>query len=187
MSEVFGVREVPVPEAGDGMRLDRFLSARFGDWSRSALARGIRAGQVTLNGKALRASARVRVGQVLAVRIPGLAPTTPPPPLPPVLYEDDRVVALDKPAGMACHPGGGAFEWAVVGLARDRWPGADLVHRLDKETSGILLLTKDRAVRTPTKLHKRALNRRRKQRVILPPHRLQRSLEVAHYTIPTKL
>ncbi len=137
------IREVPVPEGGDGMRLDRFLAARFPDWSRSKLARGIKNGEVcNASGKRLRASLTVREGMVLAVSIPGLAPTTPQPPLPPVLFEDDDVVVLNKPAGLSCHPAGGNFEWAVIGLARERWPGIDLVHRLDRDTSGVLVLAK---------------------------------------------
>lgn len=137
-------RVVPVPDGGDGMRLDRFLAARFPDWSRSALARGVKQGLVaTGDGRVLRASYTVRAGMELHLRIPGLAPTSPPPPLPPVLYEDERVVVLDKPAGLSCHPGGGNFEWAVIGLARERWPGIDLVHRLDRDTSGVLVLAKD--------------------------------------------
>ncbi len=140
-------RALVVPEAGAGLRLDLFLSLRFSEWSRSALARGIRAGLVRDDaGRPLRASTTVRAGQALRLYIPGLAPGSPAPPLPPILYEDDRVVVLDKPPGLPCHPGGAAFTWAVVGLARARWPGlahVDLAHRLDKETSGALVLTKD--------------------------------------------
>lgn len=142
---MYGVREIEVPEVGEGMRLDRFLAARFSDFSRNVVAKGIKQGQVkTAAGRVLKASAKLRAGDVLHIAIPGIAPTTAPPPLPPILHEDDRVVVLDKPAGLPCHPGGSAFTWSVVGLARERWPTADLVHRLDKETSGILVLTKDR-------------------------------------------
>jgi 23S rRNA pseudouridine1911/1915/1917 synthase len=145
-------RDVDVPESGEGLRLDRFLALRFPDWSRTALARGIKAGLVAdADGRVLRAAHPVRAGQRLVIRIPGLAATEPPPPLPPVVYEDERVVVLDKPPGLSCHPGGSAFEWAVVGLARARWRGADLVHRLDKETSGLLVLTKDGAANATLK------------------------------------
>jgi len=129
------------------MRLDRFLAARFVELSRSALARGIRAGLVTDDaGRPLRPATIVRSGQALRIYLPELAPSGPPPPLPPVLYEDERVVVLDKPPGLACHPGGTAFTWAIVGLARARWAThdhVDLVHRLDRDTSGVLVLTKD--------------------------------------------
>jgi len=143
---VIDYRDIEVAEEVDGLRLDRFLAARFAGFSRTVLARAIREGLVSEpTGRVLRASRRVRAGEWLRVRIPGIAPTGAPPPLPPVLYEDDRVVVLDKPPGLPCHPGGTAFTWSVVGLARARWPGADLAHRLDKETSGALILTKDRA------------------------------------------
>lgn len=145
-------RVVEVPPHAAGMRLDRFLAARFADRSRSALARGIRQGLVTdEQDRPLRPSAPVAAGQALRIRIPGIAPASPAPPLPPILWEDERVVVLDKPAGLPCHPGGTAFTWAVVGLARERWPEADLVHRLDKETSGVLVLTKDPAANATLK------------------------------------
>lgn len=137
-------RALEVPPAGNGLRLDRFLALRFPDRTRSAFARGIRDGLVTDDaGKPLRASTTVWAGQVLRLYLPGIAPATPPPPLPPILWEDDRLVVLDKPAGLACHPGGTAFVWAVVGLARERWPRVDLVHRLDRDTSGVLVLSKE--------------------------------------------
>jgi 23S rRNA pseudouridine1911/1915/1917 synthase len=128
------------------MRLDTFLSKRFRDFSRSALKKGIQAGEVTLDGRALRASTRVVEGQVLAIRIAGIAPDAPPPPLPPVLYEADGLIVLDKPAGMLVHPVGTRFAWAVVGLARERWPDIELLHRLDRDTSGCLAMTDDPAL-----------------------------------------
>jgi 23S rRNA pseudouridine1911/1915/1917 synthase len=139
-------RLLEVPEAGTGMRLDQFLARWFGERSRSELVRGIRRGEVTdETDRPLRPSASVVGGQRLRLYLPGIAPRSAPPPLPPILYEDDRVVVLDKPPGLPCHPGGADFTWAVVGLARARWPetGVDLVHRLDKDTSGVLVLSKD--------------------------------------------
>ena len=114
------------------MRLDRFLSLWFQSHSRTALVRGIRAGQVcTETGKALRPASVVHSGDVLLITIPGIAPTEPPPPFPPVVYADEELIVIDKPAGLMCHPAGNDFTWAVIGLARDRWPSEpiDLVHR----------------------------------------------------------
>ena len=139
-------RELPVPEAADGMRLDQFLARRFRDRSRSWFARGIREQLVCdEQDRPLRASVRVRTGDILKVYLPGIAPDGPPPPHPPVLHTDPRVVVVDKPAGLLAHPTGTRFAWSVVGLARDKWPTehVDLAHRLDRDTSGAILLTRD--------------------------------------------
>lgn len=127
------------------MRLDRFLARWFRAHSRSTLVRGIRAGQVqNPAGKELRPSTVLRAGDELHISIPGIAPTGPPPPFPPVLYEDEELIVIDKPAGLMCHPAGNSFTWAVIGLARARWPEEpiDLVHRIDRDTSGLLMLTR---------------------------------------------
>lgn len=138
------VRLLEVSERARGMRLDRFLARRFADRSRSEFAGWIKKGFVMdAGGKPLRASTTLRGGEQLRIAIPGIAPDSPRPDLPPVLYEDERVVVLDKPAGMLVHPTGTAFAWAIIGLARDRWPNSDLVHRLDRDTSGVLVLSKD--------------------------------------------
>jgi 23S rRNA pseudouridine1911/1915/1917 synthase len=136
-----------VPEDARGMRLDRYLTRRFVGYSRSALSRGIRGGLVTTDedDAPLRASTTLRGGERLRLYLPGIAPGMDPPSFPPILYEDDRVIAIDKPAGLLTHPSGTDFAWAVVSLAKTRWPGVpiDLVHRIDRDTSGVLLLTKD--------------------------------------------
>ncbi|MCA9572536.1 MAG: RluA family pseudouridine synthase, partial [Myxococcales bacterium] len=144
-------RSLSVPEGVDGMRLDHFLSRWFRDLSRTQLARGIRSGLVSLDGRVLRAGTRVRVGMVLEIGIPGIAPESGPPPFPEVLYDHGGLVVLDKPAGMLCHPTGTAFAWAVIGLAKERWPEAELVHRLDRDTSGCLALTTDPALNAQLK------------------------------------
>lgn len=140
------MRELAVPAVAAGMRLDHFLARRFPDFSRTRLAKGIRAGQVRLGERVLRAGYRVREQDVLAIGIAGIAPAGEPPPLPPVLHEADGLVVLDKPAGLLCHPAGSTFAWAVIGLARERWPTVELVHRIDRDTSGCLALTTDPAL-----------------------------------------
>lgn len=139
-------RIITVPARGAGARLDRLLAAWFPIRSRSAIARAIRAGLVTLpSGDRLRPSHPVRAGQVIHIWIPGIAPTEPPPAFPPILLDDDRVLAVHKPAGMMVHPAGATFVWSLIGLARARYPdcAVDVVHRLDRDTSGVIVLSKD--------------------------------------------
>jgi 23S rRNA pseudouridine1911/1915/1917 synthase len=139
-------RKIPVPERADGMRLDRFLARRFSDRSRAWFLKGIQKGEVCDDqDRPLRASARVRGGQILHLFLPGIAPDGPPPEMPPVVYEDEHVLVIDKPPGLLAHPTGTSFAWSVIGLARETWPGQDLdlVHRLDRDTSGCLVLSRD--------------------------------------------
>jgi 23S rRNA pseudouridine1911/1915/1917 synthase len=139
-------REVDVGPGMAGMRLDRWLAGRFPDRSRSSFARALREGLVRdTQERKLDAAFRVLPGMVVRVYVPGIAPSGGPPPFPEILYEDDRVVAIDKPAGLLAHPAGSNFAWGVISLAKARWPGErmDLVHRLDRDTSGVMLLTKD--------------------------------------------
>ena len=139
-------RIIDIPDWAAGMRVDRYLARRFPNHSRTSLARGIREGHVrSEDGAVLRAGARLRADQSLVLTLPGIAPGGPPPPLPPILHCDDRVIALNKPPGLLAHPSGLDFAWAVVGLAKTRWPDdrIDLVHRLDRDTSGVILLTRD--------------------------------------------
>ena len=142
-----GYRILEVPLSGDGMRLDRFLSGFFVDRSRSWMVRGIRDGRVQdPQGRVLKGSSRVRQGDRLHLYLPGIAPTEAPPPFPVILHEDERVVVVNKPAGLLVHPAGTRFTWALVSMAKLRWPKhrVDLVHRLDRDTSGVIFLTKDR-------------------------------------------
>ncbi len=137
-------RVVYVPDRGAGRRADVFLHLRFSDWSRSNIARYIRSGHVVSDRRLLKPSSMLQAGEVLRVYIPGLAPVDLPPPMPAVLYEDASMLALDKPAGMLVHPVGQKWSWGIVGLARRARPEADidLSHRLDRDTSGVMLLTK---------------------------------------------
>ncbi len=147
MSDPLPHRVLVLDARASGRRVDTYLSARFSLWSRSEIARCIRQGQVRRDGRPLRPSSILREGDRLEVRVPGIAPESPPPPLPPILYEDDVLFILDKPAGLLAHPVGQRFVYGVINVARSARPDAriDLVHRLDRDTSGVLVLTKDRA------------------------------------------
>ena len=100
-----GSRVVQVNDGATGMRLDRWLSRRFADRSRSAFSNAIRAGQVRdASGRVLDCAYRVRGGELLHLYVPGIAPGTAPPPFPPILFEGPELVAVDKPAGLLAHP-----------------------------------------------------------------------------------
>lgn len=137
-------RVVPVTDRAAGRRLDVFLSLRFPDWSRSRLAGFIRSGHVVSDLRALKPSSTLKEGEVLRVYIPGIAPIDAAPPLPPILHEDEWMIALDKPAGLITHPVGQKWAWGLIGVVRRARPGArvDLAHRLDRDTSGVVIVTK---------------------------------------------
>jgi 23S rRNA pseudouridine1911/1915/1917 synthase len=144
-----------IAEAGDaGKRLDHLLHERLPQYTRSRIQEWIKAGGVLVEGKIARASHAVRGGQAIDVE-----PAEPPPlraapeeiPLQ-ILFEDDDVVAIDKPAGMVVHAGAGVHSGTVVNALLHRFsalsgvggalrPG--IVHRLDRFTSGVLLVAKN--------------------------------------------
>ena len=136
-----------MPERAAGARADLFLATRFRTLSRTAAARAIRQGEVTSATRPLKPSSTLKVGERLHVGIAGFAPDGPPPPFPTILHEDDTVLVISKPSGLLVHPAGDRWAWAVIGMVKDARPDhrVDLVHRLDRDTSGVLVLTKDHA------------------------------------------
>jgi 23S rRNA pseudouridine1911/1915/1917 synthase len=137
----------------DGRRLDHFLQRQFADYSRSRLQEWIKAGRVLVNGAAARASYTLREGDAIDVEPAPLTPLAATPEAIPleVLYEDDDLVAIDKPAGMVVHAGAGVLTGTLVNAllhrfeslsssAGDLRPG--IVHRIDRYTSGVLLVAK---------------------------------------------
>jgi 23S rRNA pseudouridine1911/1915/1917 synthase len=138
-------RRIVVSEESAGVRADKWLSLRFSRMSRTEAARHLKQGLVTSEWRPIKGSSPLQAGEPLRITIPGYAPHGAPPPLPTVLFEDARVLAVDKPAGLLAHPAGDLFVWAVVGLAKAARPDdkIDLVHRLDRDTSGVMVLTKD--------------------------------------------
>lgn len=142
-----GWRGVIVDERSAGRRVDAWLAARFSAFSRTLIARMIREGEVESEERKLKPSSTLHMGERLRIYVPGIAPDRPPPPLPPILHEDDRIIVFDKPAGLLMHPAGMRWAWALIGLAKQARPGhhLDLVHRLDRDTSGVVVLSKDAA------------------------------------------
>jgi 23S rRNA pseudouridine955/2504/2580 synthase len=150
-----GARTVRVDAEHAGQRLDNFLAARFRDVPRARLYRSVRTGEVRVNKGRARQDYRLNEGDL--VRLPPLSGSRPPAEAVPspalarrlrgaVLYEDDGLLALDKPSGLAVHGGSGRAFGVIEALRalRPRQPFLELVHRLDRETSGCLLIAKRR-------------------------------------------
>lgn len=138
-------------DAGD--RIDRYLASKCPELSRTRIKRLIVDGEVTVDGESTNAGYRLRAGQLVSIRLPDPTPSHFTPQSIPisVVYEDDHILVVDKPAGMAVHPGVGHPDStllnAILGLNSEiksvggqSRPG--LVHRLDKDTSGLMLVAK---------------------------------------------
>jgi len=146
------VRMVPVGTEYEGQRLDNFLLRELKGVPKTHVYRIIRSGEVRVNKG--RASADTRLAGGDLVRVPPVrmsAPATPaeaaPPREFPILFEDEYLIAIDKPSGTAVHGGSGVSFGVIEQLrrARPEQKYLELVHRLDRETSGILLLAKKRS------------------------------------------
>ncbi|MBI5420257.1 MAG: RluA family pseudouridine synthase [Deltaproteobacteria bacterium] len=142
-----------VPPGKVGERLDRFLSAAIPDLSRSRIQRLIEEGNVRLGDGAARASVRLKGNEVVTVSVPPPRPLDLVPEDRPlaVLFQDAHLLVVEKPAGMVVHPAPGHPEGTLVHvlLSRaDRLSGIGgvarpgIVHRLDRDTSGILVVAK---------------------------------------------
>ena len=165
--------ELTVDPGAAGTRLDRWLAARLAELSRARLQTLIAAGGVRVDGRAVKASHRLRAGERVAVEVPPPAPEEllPEPAELAIVHEDAHVLVVDKPAGMVVHPGAGhargtlaaavlAHAPGVAGVGGPRRPG--IVHRLDKDTSGLLVLAKTPAAYASlvAQLARRAVTRR---------------------------
>ncbi|MEJ2455546.1 MAG: 23S rRNA pseudouridine(1911/1915/1917) synthase RluD [Candidatus Thiodiazotropha sp.] len=139
-----------VPPTAAGYRLDQLLAERCPDYSRSRLQHWIKTGRVLLDGRSCRAKERLRGGEHILLR-PELEPEVfdqgEAMPLD-ILYEDDALLVVNKPAGLVMHPAAGNPKGTLLnGLlahhpSLSRIPRAGIVHRLDKETSGLLVVAK---------------------------------------------
>jgi len=158
MSKTF---EIVVPAVKTRERLDVFLTRHVENATRSKLQRAIEDGYVLVDGKPAKSSHRVSVGEVVLVTLPkSPAPSVEPEYIPlDIVYEDESLLVVNKPAGMVTHPAYGNYSGTLVNalmyycgskLSRAA-PGADsaeftrpgIVHRLDKDTSGLMVIAKD--------------------------------------------
>ena len=152
-----GALHETIDDRSAGQRIDNFLRTRLKGVPKERIYRGLRRGEVRVNKGRIRASYKLCAGDV--VRIPPwrrhcseLSRSTPPEPLrslvsSSVLHEDDDLVVINKPAGLPVH-GGSARPYGVIEVLRSARSGRqylELVHRLDRDTSGCLLIAKHRA------------------------------------------
>jgi len=142
------VRRLIVGEEHSGQRLDNFLLRLAKGVPKSHVYRVVRSGEVRVNGG--RSSVAYRLAKGDELRIPPLRIAQPanqaPAQMPAILYEDEHLLILDKPSGVAAHGGSGIASGIIerVRSARPNQPFLELGHRLDRETSGVLLLAKTR-------------------------------------------
>ncbi|MDE0342054.1 MAG: 23S rRNA pseudouridine(1911/1915/1917) synthase RluD [Deltaproteobacteria bacterium] len=144
-----------VPHTLHGKRLDAALAALLPDQSRSRLQRLVRDGHVRLDGRVPECSDKVAAGARIELEIPEPAEVfwkAQPIPLK-IVHEDDSLLVINKPPGMVVHPGAGNPEGTLLNAVMHHAPSleavprAGIVHRLDKDTSGLLVVAKTDAVR----------------------------------------
>jgi 23S rRNA pseudouridine955/2504/2580 synthase len=149
------VRHIKVSVEQSGRRIDNFLTSELGDIPKSRIYQMLRKGEVRVDGKRIRQDYRLQQGE--EVRIPPVSVREKVAPAVPrdylldmirdcVIYEDHNLIAINKPSGLVVH-GGSGRSFGVIELLRilrkSEAEGLQLAHRLDRETSGVLLLTKN--------------------------------------------
>lgn len=155
-----------VPADCAGMRLDQALARMFPDYSRSRLKAWLLDGAITVDGDSRRPRDPVTGGERVRL-LPVVEPDTPAPAEPialTVAYEDDAVIVIDKPAGLVVHPGAGNARGTLMNGLLHRYPElaslprAGIVHRLDKDTTGLLMVA--RTLKAHTSLVRQLAERR---------------------------
>jgi 23S rRNA pseudouridine1911/1915/1917 synthase len=145
-----------VEESDDNQRLDVFLAKRLTQYSRTQLRNAIVGGTVTVDGARTKVAYRLVIGQTVSIVVPELPQESPEPediPLD-ILYEDDHLVAINKPPGMVVHPAKGHWSGTLTSALAFHFqqlssiggptrPG--IVHRLDRDTSGVIVVAKNDA------------------------------------------
>ncbi|MBS0319651.1 MAG: RluA family pseudouridine synthase [Proteobacteria bacterium] len=143
-----------VGEEAEGQRLDNYLTRLLKGVPKSHIYRILRSGEVRVNGGRARPDTRLAAGDRVRVPPVRVAERNDPAPARPlaarILYEDDALLAIDKPAGLAVHGGSGIAHGVIEQLraARPQARFLELVHRLDRDTSGVLLVARKRSALT---------------------------------------
>ena len=171
-------------------RLDRFVAEALPELTRGAIQRLIDDGAVTVNGKPSKAAYRIKLGDAIVVRIPPPPPTEAQAEAIPldIVYEDADLIVVNKPAGMVVHPAAGHDSGTLVNALLSHCPDlrgvgdaqgvrSGIVHRLDKDTSGLIIVAKTEAAREN-------LQRQFKSRSV---HKLYIALVEGHLTPPQGL
>ena len=163
------MKKVELTAEVKGMRLDKFLAEKLTELSRSTIQQLIREGFILVEGALTKPGYKLKGGERISVTVP------PPPPLEPepfpipldVVYEDQWLVVINKPANLVVHPAPGHHSDTLVNAILARWPelrGLEdrtrlgIVHRLDKDTSGLIVVAKDE--RTKVELQRQFKERR---------------------------
>ena len=157
--DMSGRRRLVVGSDVDQRRLDAWLAAQLPELSRSRIARLLADGHVLVNGQPARKSQRPEPGDVVEIELPPpVSDTLEPEPIPlDIVYQDEDIAVLNKPAGLVVHPAPGHRRGTLVhallhhltdlsGIGGVLRPG--IVHRLDRDTSGLMLIAKNDAAAT---------------------------------------
>lgn len=168
--ELYEHFRVEVDRGQDATRIDKYLFERMQHSSRNRIQKAADAGSIHVNGKPVKSNYKVRPGDVITLMLdrPKHDNTIKPEEIPlDIVYEDDQIIVLNKPAGMVVHPGAGNFHGTLINAIA--WhlkdlstfdpndPEVGLVHRIDKNTSGLLLIAK--TVDAKTQLGKQFFNK----------------------------
>jgi 23S rRNA pseudouridine1911/1915/1917 synthase len=149
--------DIEVKQQVDLVRLDHYLAHAFPGHSRSIIQKAIKEGGVTVNECTVKASYKVRPGDRIRIWVPDASPSIPPAEEIPleILYEDEWLAAVNKPAGMVVHPARGHWRGTLVNALQfhfnrlSRANGeyrAGIIHRLDRDTSGVILVAKEELI-----------------------------------------
>lgn len=149
-----------IPEASHGQRLDQVLAQHFPEYSRSRWGEWLKQGEISFNGKICRSKDKAQYGSELILNIQaeteilvssGIKAQNIPLN---VVYEDDDLIIINKPAGLIVHPGAGNPDYTLLNALLHHYPNAKtliragIVHRLDKETTGLMVIAKTAASQT---------------------------------------